>query len=114
MNSAFVDLEMAYDMVKRELVYWCFRKRNVKESLIILVKATYMNAQTVVRTSHGETDPFKIKVGLHQGSALSPFLFVMVLDTKNETCRRGIPWELLLQITWRLWVEQSRNCSKIG
>ena len=60
LNFTFVDLEKAYDMVPRELVYWCFRKRNVKESLIILVKATYMNAQTVVRTSHGETGLFKI------------------------------------------------------
>ena len=54
-----------------------------------------MNVQIVVQTSHGETDPFKIKVGLHQRSALSPFLFVVVLDTISETCRRGIPWEPL-------------------
>ena len=45
------------------------------ESLVRLVRATYENTKTVVRTVHGQTEPFDIKVGLHQGSAGSPFLF---------------------------------------
>jgi len=91
----FVDLEKAYDRIPRELVYWSLRKRNVPEKLVRLVKATYDNAETVVRTTHGQTEPFKIKVGLHQGSALSPFLFLVVLDTISKEFRTGLPRELL-------------------
>ena len=92
---AFIDLEKAYDRVPRELVYWCLRKRKVPENLIKIIEATYERTETVVRTGSGNTEPFEIKVGLHQGSALSPFLFVIVLDTLSNEFRSGLPWELL-------------------
>ena len=91
----FVDLEKAYDRVPRELVYWCLRKRNVPESIVRLVRATYKNTKMVTRTVHGQTEPFDNKVRLHQGSALSPFLFVVILDTISESFRQGVLWELL-------------------
>ena len=60
-----------------------------------LVEATYRGASTVVRTTHGRTDEFPVKVGLHQGSGLSPFLFIVVLDVISEEFRCGLPNELL-------------------
>ena len=60
-----------------------------------LEKATYHGASTVVRTTHGRTDEFPIKVGLHQGPGLSPFLFIVVLDVIREEFRCGLPGELL-------------------
>ena len=92
---AFVDLEKAYDRVPREVVYWCLRRRGVPERIVRMVQATYTNSSTVVRTAEGPTDAFDIQVGLHQGSALSPFLFIVVLDTVTRECRAGLPWELL-------------------
>ena len=82
-------------MVPRDLVYWCLRRRGVPEKLVGLVEATYRGASTVVRTTHGRTDEFPIKVGLHQGSGLSPFLFIVVLDVISEEFRCGLPKELL-------------------
>jgi hypothetical protein len=38
------------------------------------------NAMTFVRTCDGDTSDFPIKIGLHQGSALSPYLFALVMD----------------------------------
>lgn len=91
----FVDLEKAYDRVPRDLVYWCLRKKQVPEKLVRLVMATYQHSKTVVRTCYGQTEKFPIEVGLHQGSALSPFLFVTVLDTISEEFREGLLKELL-------------------
>ena len=42
--------------------------------------AMYEGAQTVVRTTEGDSKAFNMKVGLHQGSALSPLLFVIVME----------------------------------
>ena len=60
-----------------------------------LVEATYHGASTVVKTTHGRTDEFPFKVGLHQGSGFSPFLFIAVLDVISKEFRRGLPRELL-------------------
>ena len=54
-----------------------------------LIEATYHGASTLVRTMHGRTDEFPIKVGLHQGSGLSPFLFIVILHVINEELRCG-------------------------
>jgi hypothetical protein len=49
----------------------------------------------MVRTAGGLSEEFEIRVGLHQGSALSPFLFVIIMDVLSEGTRKGLLWELL-------------------
>ena len=92
---AFVDLEKAYDRVPREVVFWCLRKRKIPEKLVRLVEMMYQRTRTKVLTSVGETETFEVSVGLHQGSALSPFLFVIVLDVLSEAIRNEELWELM-------------------
>jgi len=36
-----------------------------------------------------------VKVGVHQGSVLSPLLCVIVLEGPSKKFRLGLPWELL-------------------
>ena len=38
---------------------------------------------------------FGIEVGVHQGSVLSPLLFIVVMEEATKECRVGDPWELL-------------------
>jgi hypothetical protein len=45
-----------------------------------LFKDMYDNIVTSVRTSDGDTNDFSINIGLHQGSALSPYLFTLMMD----------------------------------
>ncbi|MCJ8740952.1 hypothetical protein PDJAM_G00064870 [Pangasius djambal] len=55
----------------------------------------YERSRTVVRCAVGQTEEFKVEVGLHQGSALSPFLFAMVMDQLSEEVRQESPCTLM-------------------
>jgi hypothetical protein len=41
------------------------------------------------------TNDFPINIGLHQGSALSPYLFALVMDEVIRDIQDGIPWCML-------------------
>ncbi|MCJ8730181.1 hypothetical protein PDJAM_G00181210 [Pangasius djambal] len=47
------------------------------------------------RCAVGQTEEFKVEVGLHQGSALSPFLFAMVMDQLSEEDRQESPCTMM-------------------
>jgi len=55
----------------------------------------YKNCTTSVTTSEGATEEIDIEVGLHQGSALSPFLFIVILDVISEKIDEKTPWAML-------------------
>ena len=38
---------------------------------------------------------FEVGVALHQGSALSPFVFIMLIDTLSQDVRTELQWVLL-------------------
>jgi len=76
----FVDLEKAFDRVPREVIRWAMRKLRVEEWLVLAVMSMYTGAKTVVRTVYGNSSGFEVKAGMHQGSALSPLLFVTVME----------------------------------
>jgi len=60
-----------------------------------VVKAMYNNASSRVRVNGAYSEPVDIKVGVHQGSVLSPLLFLIVLEALSREFRTGCPWELL-------------------
>jgi len=47
----------------------------------------YSGARTVVRTVHGNIDCFEVKAGMHQGSALSCLLFVILTEVISGAFR---------------------------
>jgi hypothetical protein len=50
---------------------------------------------TSVRTSDRDTNDFSINVGLHKGSALSPYLFALVVDEVTRDIQSDITWCML-------------------
>lgn len=67
------------------------RKRGVPEKMIRLVKILYEGAKTIVQTRYRKTE-----VGFHHGSALSPVLLLIVLDTITMDVRDNDDlWEVL-------------------
>jgi hypothetical protein len=70
-------------------------KHKVLTKYVTLVKDMYRDVMTFVRTCDGDTSDFPIKIGLHQGSALSPYLFALVMDEVTRDIQGGIPWCML-------------------
>ncbi|VDO70855.1 unnamed protein product [Heligmosomoides polygyrus] len=78
---AFLDLEKAYDRLPRAVLCKALRGKGVPECLITVIKNMYGHLKAAIRTPHGVTRKVDITVEVHQGSALSPFLFLMTLDS---------------------------------
>ena len=95
LQCVFVDIEKAYDRVPREELWYCMRKSEIVEKYLRLVQDMYEENETVVRCAIGTTESFKVKVGLHQGSALRPFLFAVIMDRLTDEVRREPPWTML-------------------
>jgi len=55
----------------------------------------YTGAKTVVRTVYGNSNCFEVKVSMDQSSALSPLLFVIVMEALSREFRVTIPWEMM-------------------
>ncbi|KAK3571395.1 hypothetical protein QTP86_010707 [Hemibagrus guttatus] len=90
LHCVFVDLEKAYDRVPREELWYCMRKSGVAEKYVRVVQDMYERSRTVVRCAVGQTEEFNVEVGLHQGSALSPFLFAIVMDQLFRGGQTGV------------------------
>ena len=55
----------------------------------------YDDSTTAVRYAVGVTEGFDVKVGLHQGSELSPCLCAMVMDRMTDEIREEAPWTMM-------------------
>ena len=94
-DCAFIDLEKAYDRVPREELWECLRLAETSGCYIKIIQDMYDGATTAMRSAAGLTKEFKVGVGLHQGSALSPFLFANIIDRLTEDNRKDEPWDML-------------------
>ena len=91
-REVFVDLEKAYKRAPQEKLWYCMRKSGIAQKYVRLVQDMYEKSKTVVRYAIGTTESFKVKLGLHQGSSLSAFLFA---DRLTDKVRREPPWTML-------------------
>src|SRR5699024_11067456 len=78
-----------------ELIWLALRDHLVPEAYIDWIKLMYVNSSSSVRCSSGLSQPYRISVGVHQGSALSPLLFILVMDTIGRDLITPSPWTLL-------------------
>src|SRR5207247_2865992 len=91
----FVDLEKVFDRVSREILWWTLRHVGVEEWMINMIKSLYKGVTTAVKRNSEESESFEVKVGVHQGSVLSPILFNIVIQAIADNFKKGLPWELL-------------------
>ncbi|KAI5722660.1 hypothetical protein M8J76_011661 [Diaphorina citri] len=81
----FIDLEKAFDLVPRELIWESLRAQNTPEEYVRLIQDIYHQSQKQIRCTTGVSSEFLVKYGVHQGSVLSPLLFIVIINhlTKN-------------------------------
>ena len=93
----FIDIEKAYDRVPREEIWRCMRERNVPEKCVKLIQDMYRGCQTKVCSAAGESGSFNVPVDerLHQGSALSLYLFFILMDVLTEGVRKEVPESMM-------------------
>ena len=67
------------------------RKLGVEEWIVKLVQAMYEKVGSRVRIGEGLSDEFKVRFGVHQGSVLSPLLFIIILEALSREFRARVP-----------------------
>ena len=80
----FADLEKAFDRVPTKVVEWALRKKELPEVLVQAVMSLYGNLRTNVRVGSGLLEEYGVSVGVHQGSALSPLIFAIVVGVVTK------------------------------
>ncbi len=73
-------------------MWWVLEKNGVLLKYIKMIKDMYDGVVTNVRTSGSITSEFPITIGLHQGPALSPYLFALVMDEFTKSIQEEVPW----------------------
>jgi Reverse transcriptase (RNA-dependent DNA polymerase) len=95
LHMIFIDLEKAYDKILRNIMWWALKRKLVPTNYVTLIKDKYTNVVNYIRACDGESHIFPIKIGLHQGSALSPYIFTLVMDEITKDIQGDIPWCML-------------------
>lgn len=75
----FVDLEKAYDTVPQKVLWWALKEQKVHAKYVALIRATYRESSTYLRSAAGNTNQFGVFVGFYQKSTLNPYFFPLVI-----------------------------------
>nr|QIA97904.1 hypothetical protein AP_R.00g000040-v1.0.a3 [Amaranthus palmeri] len=95
LHMIFIDLEKAYDSIPRQVIWDSLKAKGISSIYIEIIRDMYDNVSTNIQTPVGLTEAFPVKVGLHQGSALSPFIFAIIMDEISKSIWETVLWCML-------------------
>ena len=79
----------------KEVIRLALKRKGVSEYLVNGVMSLSKGCKTTVSVDGELSSSYSVKVGIHQRSALSALLFIMVMDVLIEDVRDGSFMELL-------------------
>ena len=80
----FVDLEKAFGRIPRVLIESSLRRKGVVEYYVNAVMKMYWEVLSQVKVEGEDSKEFTVRVGIHQGSILLPFIFAVVMNAVTE------------------------------
>ena len=94
LHVVLVDLEKAYSGDS----YGVVSGRKVSQrgiTHVTNIQDVHNDCETLVSTITGDTEYFHVGVGLHQGSVLSPLLFILIMNVLKAEIGNEPPWVML-------------------
>ena len=88
--TLFVDLEKAFDTVRHELLFKLLETYGIPEAMIDVIRRLYQNV-TLKLSSGNAKDTIPYSVGVKQGDAMAPVLFIVLMQAMAETLKSE--WE---------------------
>ena len=77
-------MEKAFDRVPRVLIKSSLRRKGVVECYMNAMMKMYEEVLSQVKVEGEASKEFAVRVGIHQGSILSPFIFAVVMAVVTE------------------------------
>ena len=85
----FIDFHKAFDSLEWDYLYKCLEAFNFGEDFIRWVKTFYKNIESCTLNSSFFSEYFKLERGVRQGDPLSPYLFVLAIETLATAIRQN-------------------------
>ena len=98
LHMMFIDLKKSCNKILQNVMWWSLEKHKVPIKYITLIKDMYDDLMTSVQKSDGDTDDLPHKIGQHQGSTSSPYLFALIMVEVTRDIQGDIPWCILFTI----------------
>lgn len=100
----FIDFKKAFDTVEWHYLFDCLKAFNFGPGLINWVKTFYHNIERCVINNGLASNSFTLARGVRQGDPLSPFLFLLVIETLAISIRKDPELE---------WIKIGNNETKV-
>ena len=91
----------------QKVIWWALRKRCGGDDCATGAGAV---AHSRVNAGEGYSEEFEVKIGVHQGSVLSPLLFIFVFEALSCKFHSGVPWEDLYADDLDIIAESLEEC----